>query len=137
MISKPHLIADERNLSPSGRLILCLGEMANTVCCTAVDPTTEVHTSTKGGGKVFRASWLDSTRDLPHSEPVLCRTVPLEHDAQVIRGDTVLNSLSVFPMADGLPYPESNIPPENVFVRESERLVSTSSSKFYEPFRTT
>ncbi|GBL61332.1 hypothetical protein AVEN_228589-1, partial [Araneus ventricosus] len=45
MINKQHLIADDGNLNQSGRLILCLGEMANTFCCTAVDPTTEAHTS--------------------------------------------------------------------------------------------
>ncbi|GBM49133.1 hypothetical protein AVEN_179743-1 [Araneus ventricosus] len=45
MINKQHLIADEGNLNQSGRLILCLGEMANNVCCTAVDPTTEAHIS--------------------------------------------------------------------------------------------
>ncbi|GBM13969.1 hypothetical protein AVEN_152392-1 [Araneus ventricosus] len=45
MINKQHLIADEGNLNQLGRLILGLGEMANTVCCTALDPTTEAHTS--------------------------------------------------------------------------------------------
>ncbi|GBN00685.1 hypothetical protein AVEN_91400-1 [Araneus ventricosus] len=45
MINKRHLIEDEGNLNQSGRLKLCLGEMANTVCCTEVDPTTEAHTS--------------------------------------------------------------------------------------------
>ncbi|GBO01227.1 Transposable element Tc1 transposase [Araneus ventricosus] len=45
MINKQHLIADEGNLNQSGRLMLCLGEMANTLCYTAVDPTTEAHTS--------------------------------------------------------------------------------------------
>ncbi|GBN76203.1 hypothetical protein AVEN_195710-1, partial [Araneus ventricosus] len=41
----PSRCIDEGNLNQSGRLILCLGEMANTVCCTAVDPITEAHTS--------------------------------------------------------------------------------------------
>ncbi|GBM09886.1 hypothetical protein AVEN_145207-1, partial [Araneus ventricosus] len=41
MINKQHLIADEGNLNQSRRLILCLGEMVNTVCYTAVDPTTK------------------------------------------------------------------------------------------------
>ncbi|GBN55718.1 hypothetical protein AVEN_169273-1 [Araneus ventricosus] len=47
MINKQHLIADDGNLNQSGRLILCLGEMADTVCCTAVDATTEAHTSVR------------------------------------------------------------------------------------------
>ncbi|GBM00143.1 hypothetical protein AVEN_176389-1 [Araneus ventricosus] len=53
MINKPHLIADEGNLNQSGRLILYLGEMANTVCCAAVDPTTEAHTSLSRHTSVF------------------------------------------------------------------------------------
>ncbi|GBN74663.1 Plexin A3 [Araneus ventricosus] len=48
MIDKQHLIADEGNLNQSGRLILCLGEMANTVCCTDMDPTIEAHVRSKG-----------------------------------------------------------------------------------------
>ncbi|GBN26842.1 hypothetical protein AVEN_255609-1 [Araneus ventricosus] len=45
LINKPHPIADWENQNQSGRLILCLGEMGNTVCYTAVEPTTEDHTS--------------------------------------------------------------------------------------------
>ncbi|GBN16999.1 hypothetical protein AVEN_140115-1 [Araneus ventricosus] len=45
IINKTHPIADKGNLNLSGRLMLRLGEMASTVCCTSVDPTMEAHTS--------------------------------------------------------------------------------------------
>ncbi|GBN97576.1 hypothetical protein AVEN_272835-1 [Araneus ventricosus] len=41
---------NEGNPRQSGRLILCLGKMDNTVCCTAIDPTTEAHTSLRRVG---------------------------------------------------------------------------------------
>ncbi|GBN35285.1 hypothetical protein AVEN_125581-1 [Araneus ventricosus] len=84
MISKQHLIADEGNLNQPGRLTLtlCLGEMANTVCCTAVDPTTETHTSLRPRDQVSQG--INSPKSLLNIpicillNPLIPKTIGIE-----------------------------------------------------------